>query len=215
MPEDKDERDRDIIARLITAGIPREAINKAVAAGISLALLDAAMNGSYPEGDVKSASAYWRETATRWRKDFGADQELVDYLAQVWDVMYRAAIDPQRPTNPPGSTIKTLDDAMKAFGDLDEWQTAGATETCVTLTDVVAVIRKPAKQTILNRMTRCRRQGEPVPTPIKTGGTSKDTYPYAELRRWLITQFPDFRLEQFFPEQFGDFAKVFREVSTK
>lgn len=87
----------------------------------------------------------------------------------------------------------------------------------VTLADIEAVVRTPAKQSIKNRMTKVRAKGGAVPEPLKLGGTADDLYLYSALRTWLIEQWPDDHLDARLPANIGDFsAELARcEVSTR
>ena len=70
----------------------------------------------------------------------------------------------------------------------------------VSLADIEAVVRTPAKKTIINRMSEARRERRPVPQPLKTRGTSEDLYLYSALREWLIAEFSSSDLDSRLPE---------------
>lgn len=82
----------------------------------------------------------------------------------------------------------------------------------VSLDAIQRVARKPARKTIQNRMAEARKAQRPVPEPIKTGGTSEDTFPYSVLREWLISEFPKYRLETLLPENIAEFWAIYQSV---
>lgn len=155
--DESQERDRAIIDRLVKAGIPKEAIDKALKAGASLASIEEAMPESRPPTAPREESLYdklgissedrrageqrasvqacttLRETAARWRKEFGNDSKLAEWLAQQWEMCYRAAIDPADSSNrPPKHKVESLDDAIDAFAALGVWHGQNLTGGKVT-----------------------------------------------------------------------------------